>query len=417
MSADPGPDAVCAAALAGLPGMGPASLASLLAGFHPAGVWDLVLAGDVTRPARGRRGRRPAAGGDLLPSPLPVRSPTDDARLFAPSGPPPVCSGAGDRTWLEAARSCDLDALATRLVATGTGVTWAGRADYPRCLSSDPEPPGVLFWRGALAPLDGRCVAIVGTRRCSPDGRRVAWELGRDLGGAGLCVVSGLALGIDAGAHLGALAAPAGSTVGVAASGVDVPYPAQHSGMWEEVVARGAVLSETAPGQPAQAWRFPARNRVIAGLVQLVVVVESHEAGGSMLTVDAALARGVDVGAVPGPVHSLASTGTNRLLVDGATPVRHAGDVLDHFGLAATPGPEATAAAGCRPAGRPRPPRPEGPDRQVYQAVGWAPTSLGRVVDGAGLDLGTVGLCLSHLEELGLVEGSGGWWARLPPKG
>ena len=127
--------------------------------------------------------------------------------------------------------------------------------------------------------------------------------------------------------------ASAGSTVGVAASGVDVIYPRQHGALWREVARLGAIVSETPPGVQAKAWRFPARNRLIAGLAQMVVVVECHASGGSWHTVDSALRQGLEVGAVPGSVHSSASVGTNTLIHEGATPVRDAQDVLDALGM------------------------------------------------------------------------------------
>ena len=391
MSVAASPDAIYAAALAGLPGMGPATLTSLLDTAGPASVWQAILDGEVIR----RRGRR----GDAAPvERLPVEEalPLDGGQ--AVTGPP---------TWQVAARGLDLAQLGRRLSVRAVGVTWRGEERYPMALRRDPEPPGVLFWRGDVDTLARPCVGIVGTRRASPDGRRVAYELGRDLADAGICVVSGLALGIDGAAHRGALTSAAGTTAGVAASGVDVAYPRQHAALWEEVVARGVILSETPPGRPAQAWRFPARNRVIAGLVGIVVVVESHEAGGSMLTVDAALVRGVEVGAVPGPVHSPASAGTNRLLIDGATPVRHAGDVLDGLGLVAA-----------RASGERDRRRAEeidglvGDVRRTYEMVGWAPTGLARIVERAEIDVGKVGRALAELEQWGLVEGRGGWWVR-----
>ncbi len=227
-------------------------------------------------------------------------------------------------------------------------MTWPGRPDYPSALVNDPERPGVLFWRGDLRHLARPCVAVVGTRRATLDGRSVAFELGRDLAAAGICVVSGLALGIDGAAHAGALRSARASVArgagaigagpaGVAASGVDVPYPRRHAGLWEQVVTSGVMLSETLPGRPAQAWRFPARNRIIAGLAAMVVVVESHAAGGSLITAEAAMARGIEVRVVPGPVHSSASAGSNQLLYDGPGPVRNAQDVLDGLGIFLAP--------------------------------------------------------------------------------
>jgi DNA processing protein len=299
------PEAAYAAALASLPGVGPGWLVDVLTRYDPRQAWYLVAAGDLGRPGRARR---------------------------APAGP----------AWAEVANQLDVGALWARCQHSGISVTWAGAPDYPTVMKGGPSPAGVLFWAGDIGALDGRPrAAVIGTRRCTPEGATVAHQLGYDLSRAGVCVVSGLALGIDGAAHAGALAwvrdregpaVPAGSTVGVAASGVDVVYPRQHGALWREVVRLGAVISETPPGQPAQAWRFPSRNRVIAALAQIVVVVECHASGGSWHTVDAATMRGTDVGAVPGSVYSSASVGTNLLIHDGAVPVRDARDVLDVLG-------------------------------------------------------------------------------------
>jgi DNA protecting protein DprA len=262
-------------------------------------------------------------------------------------------------------------------VAAGVGVTWMGAPDYPRALADDPAPPGVLFWIGDLAWLQARRVALVGTRRASPDGRRVAYELGRDLAAAGVCVISGLALGIDGAAHAGALAAvkddpDAVAPVAVVASGVDQPYPPQHRRLWDEVGRFGAIVSETLPGRRAEAWRFPVRNRIIAGLSQMVVIVESHAAGGSLITAEAALARGIEVRAVPGSIHNPASAGSNQLLYDGPGPVRSAQDVLDGLGVFLPARPTV------RPAGRS--PRP-GSARTNAKAGSARPGESGRDVD------------------------------------
>jgi DNA processing protein len=396
-----------AAALASLPGIGPAGLVNMLSEQSPQVAWQRVCDGEIRRlPGRGR--------------PLPA--------------------------WADAAASGRPEVLGADLAGRGVEVTWWGAADYPEVLRADPQPPGVLFWRGDLAWLSCPCVALVGTRRATPDGRATAFEMGRDLATAGVCVVSGLALGIDGAAHAGALSLPGAGTVGVAASGVDVPYPPRHAELWERVIGHGAVCSETPPGQPAQAWRFPARNRVIAGLSRLVVVVESHRAGGSLLTAEAAIARGIDVAAVPGPVRSPASEGSNQLLADGPAPVRHAGDVLDLLGRVApwpprdhhqrprrlppkrrptpTPRPEALpldlSATGSE-GGRPEGGRGAAPDsltersRRVLEAVPWRMATLNQIVEAAGVDVATVAGELDDLEAAGLVASSGTWWRRVAP--
>jgi DNA processing protein len=276
----------------------------------------------------------------------------------------------------------------------------------------------VLFWVGDLALTRSTCVAVVGTRRCTPEGASVAYQLGYDLSAAGVCVVSGLAAGIDGAAHAGALAAAhevpgAGSTVGVSASGVDVPYPPQHRGLYAEVGRLGAVISETPPGRQAQAWRFPSRNRLIAGLTCMVVVVESHASGGSWHTVDAALRRGVDVCAVPGSVRSPASVGTNTLLHEGAAPVRNAQDVLEAIGLEVVQATPVTEAASPRLPGLAEPAGPMAAlEGSVLSALGWQRSSIDLVVERSGLPLGAVVVALGRLEEQGVATEEAGWWRR-----
>jgi DNA protecting protein DprA len=310
-----------AVALASLPGAGPGWLAGLLSRHGPQEAWRSVLVGEAMPPRPARTGRGPA------------EAPGDAGQLGV--------AGAG---YLEVARRYDVGAAWRRCTGAGVRVTWPGAKGYPSSLEKLRGRPGVLFWVGDISWVE-RCpvVALVGTRRCSPEGAEVAYEIASDLAAAGVCVVSGLALGIDGAAHAGALAGleaartgKGAATVGVAASGVDVVYPRQHAALWRRVASTGAIISETPPGVPAQPWRFPARNRVIAGLAQMVVVVECHLAGGSWHTVDAALRSGVEVGAVPGSVRSPASDGTNMMIRDGATPVRSARDVLDALGLSAS---------------------------------------------------------------------------------
>ncbi|HET9691143.1 MAG TPA: DNA-processing protein DprA, partial [Acidimicrobiales bacterium] len=328
-----------------------------------------------------------------------------------------------DTTWQRAAERTDVAAAWRAWRAAGITVTWLGGPGHPARLAADPEPVAVLFRRGP-ATLDAPAVAVVGTRRPTPDGRACAYHLGRDLAAAGVWVVSGLALGVDGAAHQGALDAGGPvSTVGVAASGVDVAYPATHAGLFDRLAAVGAVVAETAPGRPAQAWRFPSRNRVIAALADLVVVVESHAAGGSLLTAEAALSRGIEVRAVPGPVASPASAGTNQLLYDGAGPVRDATDVLDALGRVedrqrragtrlVRPGPaparQGRLSLGAAGGVAPQP----GADATVRDAVGWRATSLGAVVARSGRPLGEVAAALERLRAAGVVAEEAGWWRR-----
>ncbi|MGH9114909.1 MAG: DNA-processing protein DprA [Acidimicrobiales bacterium] len=398
------PAAPYAAALSGLPKMGPATLFSLLSRSSPDEVWRQVRSGELRGPED--------AGGAAERSGQLAWGLSEGAHGSRPASR--TRSSRASATWSEIARRLDPPTWWERAAGRAIGVTWAGQDTWPAALAGDPHPPGVLFWRGSIGCLGRPCVAIVGTRSATPDGRAVAFEMGRDLSAAGVCVVSGLALGIDGAAHAGALSAVGHSDgagpVGVAASGVDVPYPRQHADLWRRVASAGAILSETLPGRPAEAWRFPARNRVIAGLVRMVVIVESHSKGGSLITAEAAIDRGLDVRVVPGPVHSPASAGSNQLLYDGAGPVRSARDVLDGLGIllpdpagsgsGATGGP--TVRAGdLDPAGL-----------AVLAAIGWRPASLNQIMERSGVCAGDAAKALQKLEATGLASLTGGWWAR-----
>src|SRR5262249_37813166 len=181
--------------------------------------------------------------------------------------------------------------------------------------------------------LDRPAVAVVGARSCSGYGAHVARMLGRELAAAGLVVVSGLARGIDGEAHRGALEA-AGATIAVLGCGVDRDYPAVHAELARRIAVSGLVISEYAPGVGPAPWRFPARNRIIAGLCQATIVVEARERSGALITADLALEEGREVFAVPGEITSALSAGTNRLLRQGAMPVTGVADVLESYGLA-----------------------------------------------------------------------------------
>jgi DNA processing protein len=203
---------------------------------------------------------------------------------------------------------------------------------YPPGLGDVADAPWALIGRGdqeLLAGLEPQAaVTIVGSRRATSYGRQVARELGHEVSTAGLVVVSGLAFGIDACAHRGALDA-GGRTLAVLGCGPDAPYPAAHRNLWRQVVKTGAVISELPPGSTPWRWSFPARNRVMAALAGMTVVVEAAAKSGSLITADLAADIGRDLGAVPGPVTSRASAGPNELLAGGACVVRDGQDVLD----------------------------------------------------------------------------------------
>lgn len=208
---------------------------------------------------------------------------------------------------------------------------------YPPLLEELVDPPAVLFGagQGEVLPVLATepAVTIVGTRRASPYGTEVAYALGRGLGAARVPVVSGLALGIDGTAHRGCLDG-GGTPVAVVASGPDVIYPRRHRRLHERVRGAGLVLSELPPGSEPYRWSFPARNRIMAGLARMTVVVEAADPSGSLITADFAKDLGRCVAAVPGRITSTLARGTNNLLKDGATPIGSTEDILDElFGV------------------------------------------------------------------------------------
>jgi DNA processing protein len=231
----------------------------------------------------------------------------------------------------------DVDVEHERLAAAG-GVAVCGHATaYPPLLHDLNDPPAVLFGVGRpeiLAVLaEEPAVTVVGTRRASPYGTEVAYALGRGLAAGGVPVVSGLALGIDGTAHRGCLDG-GGVPVAVVASGPDVVYPRRHRRLHEQVRQAGLILGELPPGSEPYRWSFPARNRIMAGLARLTLVVEAADPSGSLITAEFAKDLGRCVAAVPGRITSSVARGTNNLLKDGATPISGTEDVLDElFGV------------------------------------------------------------------------------------
>ncbi len=236
------------------------------------------------------------------------------------------------RSLIARAREHDPDALRAAVSGAGAWASCPHDALHPVSLGDLGDPPASLFWRGdpsLLRALDpAETVTIVGSRRPSRHGRDLARSLALEVAAAGLPVVSGMAMGIDAAAHEGALGA-GGLTVAVLGSGVNVPYPPRSSSLYEEIVERGLVLSELPPGTTARRWTFPARNRIMAALGRMTVVVEARERSGSLITATMAEELNREVGAVPGRVGSSPAAGTNALLHDGAHVIRGGRDVLD----------------------------------------------------------------------------------------
>lgn len=295
-------------------------------------------------------------------------------------------------------------------VADDQQVYLLGDADYPWQLAQDPSAPALIFVLGSPECLSARRVGIIGTRHATAYGRSMARSLGRTLADHGVCIVSGLARGIDVSAHRGALDAEGperGRAVAVVASGLDVVYPPEHRDLWDRIAVEGVLLGESPPGAAPLPHRFPLRNRIIAALSEVVVVVESKVDGGSMITVRHALRRGVTVMAVPGATSTPASTGTNLLLRDGASVVLSAEDVLCALDL---------DTRRRKPFDDLRPP-PTGHDAQVLALFGADPLTLDDVVarDAAttNLGLGRVAVSLGRLETHGWIGCTGGWFERL----
>ena len=276
------------------------------------------------------------------------------------------------------------------------GFQWIARSDgrFPARLRAIHDPPPGLFVRaaGALAFGDAPLVAVVGARACSGYGNVVATELGRDLAAAGAIVVSGLARGVDAAAHRGAL--ERGVTLAVLGCGIDRDYPRAHASLAAAIAARGWIVSEYPPGVEPAPWRFPARNRIVAGLADAVVVVEARERSGALITADLALDEGREVLAVPGEITSLLSRGTNALLRLGATPVTSSDDVLAAVGLEGA----VAAAEHVFPAETER----------IRALVAETAVSVDDLVHRSGLTAGAVAAALAELELAGAVVSADG---------
>jgi DNA processing protein len=317
---------------------------------------------------------------------------------------------AGSQADRDRARSMDVEEAADRVRSCGARLVAVGDPDYPtELLDLHDAPPG-LFVRGCdvceLAPR----VAIVGARNCSPTGREVAKEIARDLAQAGVCVVSGGARGIDAAAHLGALAG-GGSTVAVLGCGIDTVYPKQHRRLLEQISREFALVSEYPPGTPAEPFRFPARNRIVAALSRAVVIVEGALGSGSMITAKHALDVGREVFAVPGAVTSALSAVPLKLIREGARMIRGAADLMEDLRwLSSSP-----VKGGAEPRSSARnaesSPRLSPDEETVWRVLGAALT-LDQVAALACMPLPAVLSTLARLELRGVVREVGGRYER-----
>jgi DNA processing protein len=252
----------------------------------------------------------------------------------------PYVGGKLARAIEQALRSAEVAAELERMTQHNVALLALGSAGYPAVLATIADPPHLLYVRGTLEARDANAVALVGSRQCTPYGKRVAERLAGDLARAGYTIVSGLARGIDGCAHRGALQA-GGRTLAILAGGLSRIYPPEHTDLAQAVAAAGALLSESAMEMEPMAGMFPARNRIISGLVRAVVIVEANDKSGALITARHAAEQGREVFAVPGPVDSPASAGTLGLLRQGAKLVRHADDILEDLrGIAPLMAPE-----------------------------------------------------------------------------
>lgn len=380
-----------AAALAGLEAMTVARLRTLLRHHPPAEAWLVAV-------------------GDRAPSP-PLAAALRQSDVAA--------------AWRASARRRSPGAVWQQCLDAGIGVSVVGHTGYPGVLALDRRAPAVLFHRGDLGLLrpGRRRVGIVGTRNATAAGRSTATTMGAGLARHGVDVVSGLARGIDGAAHRGCLSASdspdvhgvvgpiagwglsrgVGRPVAVVASGLDVVYPKEHAPLWDAVADRGLLLSEVPPGTSPEPYRFPLRNRIIAALSEVLVVVESRASGGSLITVEEARQRQVTVLVVPGSAANAASAGTNALARDGCGLALDVDDVLCALGLD-------SRRAGDVPFD-PRP-TPTGLDAVVLDVIGSDAVDLDTIVRTVGEPLADVALALGRLEASGWLQQTGGWFER-----
>ena len=290
----------------------------------------------------------------------------------------------------------------------GIGLITRESTSYPRLLSEICDPPSLLYCRGTLAPQDELAVAIVGSRRCTLYGKQQAERLGGMLAHAGMTVVSGLARGIDAAAHQGALAA-GGRTLAIAATGLANVYPPEHVELAEKVAAQGANLSESPLGQKPLSGLFPQRNRIISGLSLGVVIVEASRRSGALHTARHAMEQGRDVFALPGRVDSLASEGCHDLIRDGALLVRHVDDILEGLGPLVEPVRDAAE----REVHSPREMTLNDQEREILAHVTLDPIHVDHILRETELDSSRVLATLTVLEVKRHIRRlPGGSWVR-----
>jgi len=324
-----------------------------------------------------------------LGSPAQVLS-SSPSRITQACGKPDVAgllTGGPDRALLESTLRW--------LEGDGRHLLTLGDASYPPQLLEIPDPPNVLYAIGRLELLTSPCFAVVGSRNCTPQGGRDARSISQELSDQGLCIVSGLALGIDTNAHCGGLAG-GGASIAVMGTGPNLIYPRGNRGLAHRLAREGCLISDFPLGTPSLPRNFPLRNRLISGLSRGVLVMEAAERSGSLVTARLANEQGRDVFAVPGSIHSPHAKGCHRLIKDGAKLVESAQDVLVELGLA-----RATAQEGSRSSALDK---RDGRPNVVLNAIGFAPLTVDQIAGLTEKSPGVVAAELSLLEVEGRVD-------------
>jgi DNA processing protein len=299
----------------------------------------------------------------------------------------------------EGVARADVDAELAQMERHDVDLLALGSADYPAPLATIPDPPHLLYIRGSLHEGDARAVALVGSRSCTTYGKRAAERLAQGLARAGYVIVSGLARGIDGVAHRATLEA-GGRTLAVLAGGLSRIYPPEHKGLAEEVSRAGALLSEAPMLQEPMAGLFPARNRIISGLSQAVVLIEAAEKSGALITAEHAAEQGRTVLAVPGPIDSEPSGGTNALIRQGAILCRGVDDILEelHGVSALALAAKKAGAAPVAPPPAPPPPQLDEAQRRVWDALAEGPRHVDQLVQQLGMSVAPLAGMLLVLE-------------------
>ncbi|KXK12801.1 MAG: putative DNA processing protein [Chloroflexi bacterium OLB14] len=298
---------------------------------------------------------------------------------------------------ISARKDINLDQVWAKIEAQGIKiVTWADE-EYPNRLREIDQPPPILYIRGEYLQDDLFAVAIVGTRKVTAYGRQVTEDIASFLASNGLTVISGLARGVDAIAHQTALRA-GGRTIAILGTGVDKIYPPEHRGLADEIMKRGAVMSDYAVGTPPDASNFPPRNRIISGLSLAVVVIEAAETSGALITAEFAAEQGREIFAVPGNIHAPQSKGTNKLIQNGALPLLTPDDLMQALDL---------TRIGEHKSARKILPTDE-VEAKVLSVLSSEPLHVDEIRNQAGLPIEKISATLALMELKGMVRQVGG---------